>query len=68
MGLAPDEAAIEAAMPKAHVVFNALAQLLGEQRWFAGDPISLADLMIAPATNRVPWPHRIHLSHNPNRR
>jgi len=49
MGLMPDEAAIEAAMPKAHAVFNELAQLLGEQRWFAGDAISLADLMIAPA-------------------
>jgi glutathione S-transferase len=49
MGLIPDEAVIEAAMPKAHAVFNELAQLLGEQRWFAGDAISLADLMIAPA-------------------
>ena len=50
-GLMPDEAAIEAALPKAHVVFNGLAQLLGEQRWFAGDAISLADLMIAPPLN-----------------
>ena len=31
MGLTPDEAAIEAAMPKAHAVFAELARLLGEQ-------------------------------------
>lgn len=49
MGLAPDEAAIEAAMPKARTVFNELARLLGEQPYFAGDTLSLADLMVAPA-------------------
>jgi len=48
MGLTPDEAAIEAAMPKAHTVFAELARLLGEQRYFAGDAVSLADLLIAP--------------------
>jgi glutathione S-transferase len=48
MGLAPDEAAIEAAMPKAHTVFTELARLLGEQRYFTGDAVSLADLLIAP--------------------
>ena len=49
MGTTPDENAIEAAMPKAHVVFNELARLLAQQPYFAGDTISLADLMIAPA-------------------
>ncbi|MGA7999802.1 MAG: glutathione S-transferase family protein [Bradyrhizobium sp.] len=49
MGLKPDEAAIEAAMPKARTVFAELARLLGEQAFFAGDSVSLADLMIAPA-------------------
>jgi len=49
MGKAPDEAAIEAAMPKAKVVFNELARLLGENAYFSGDTISLADLMLAPA-------------------
>jgi glutathione S-transferase len=49
MGLVPDEAAIAAAMPKARTVFNELARLLGEQRYFAGDAMSLADLMVAPA-------------------
>src|SRR6202790_3397164 len=37
MGLKPDEAAIEAAMPKARAVFEELARLLGEQPWFAGE-------------------------------
>jgi glutathione S-transferase len=49
MGLKPDEAAIDAAMPKARTVFAELARLLGEQSWFAGDTISLADLLVAPA-------------------
>ena len=49
MGLKPDEAAIEAAMPKARTVFGELARLLGEQSYFAGEAISLADLLVAPA-------------------
>lgn len=48
MGLAPDEAAIEAAMPKARTVFTELARLLGEQPFFAGDNLSLADILVAP--------------------
>jgi glutathione S-transferase len=48
MGLAPDEAAVAAAMPKALTVFNELAHLLGEKPYFAGDNLSLADLMLAP--------------------
>jgi glutathione S-transferase len=48
MGLKPDEAAIEAAMPKAHAVFKELARLLGEQSHFAGETLSLADLLVAP--------------------
>jgi glutathione S-transferase len=49
MGRAPDEAAIEAAMPKAKAVFNELARLLGQASYFAGEEISLADLLLAPA-------------------
>jgi glutathione S-transferase len=49
MGTTPDEDAIKAAMPKAHLVFEELARLLAQQPYFAGDAISLADLMIAPA-------------------
>jgi glutathione S-transferase len=48
MGLVPDEAAIEAAMPKARAVFQELARLLSEQPFFAGDAVSLADLLVAP--------------------
>jgi glutathione S-transferase len=35
-------------MPKAHIVFNELSRLLGDQPYFAGDKISLADLHIVP--------------------
>jgi glutathione S-transferase len=49
MGTTPDEEAIKAAMPKAHVVFDELARLLAQQTYFAGDTLSLADLMVAPA-------------------
>jgi glutathione S-transferase len=48
LGLTPDEQAIVAAMPKAHLVFDELARLLGEQAYFAGATLSLADLTIAP--------------------
>jgi hypothetical protein len=44
MGLTPDEAA----MPKARSVFPELARLLGEQPFFAGEAISLADLFVRP--------------------
>jgi glutathione S-transferase len=48
MGLTPDEAAIAAAMPKAHAVCDELARLLGTQPYFAGEAMTLADLLIAP--------------------
>jgi glutathione S-transferase len=48
MGTTPDEAAIAAAMPKAHAVFNELARLLGDQAYFAGEAVTLADLLVAP--------------------
>lgn len=48
MGLTPDEAAIAQAMPKAHTVFRELSRLLGENSYFAGDRVTLADLMVAP--------------------
>ena len=46
LGQTPDEAAIAAAMPKAHRVFDELARLLGEGPYFAGKSLSLADLMV----------------------
>jgi glutathione S-transferase len=48
MGLTPDEAAIAQAMPKAHTVFRELSRLLGDNSFFAGDRVTLADLMVAP--------------------
>jgi glutathione S-transferase len=53
MGVAPNEEAIAAVMPKAHVVFNELARLLGPQPYFAGENVTLADLMIAPQLDFV---------------
>ncbi len=46
LGLVPDEQAIAAAMPKAHAVVHELAELLGTQRFFAGESVSLADLAL----------------------
>jgi glutathione S-transferase len=48
MGLTPDEAVIAAAMPQARAVFEELVRLLGGQPYFAGDEMSLADLLVAP--------------------
>lgn len=48
LGLTPDEAAIAEAMPKAEAVFAELSRSLGEQPYFAGERLSLADLMLAP--------------------
>jgi len=48
MGLTPDEAAIEAVMPRAHQVFAELARLLGTQPYFAGGAVTLADLLLGP--------------------
>jgi glutathione S-transferase len=48
MGLNPDEDAIAAAMPKAHVVFNELSRLLGDSAYFVGESITLADVILAP--------------------
>jgi glutathione S-transferase len=47
MGLTPDEAAIAAAMPKAHTVFDQLARELGDRRYFVGDQVTLADILLA---------------------
>jgi glutathione S-transferase len=48
LGRTADEAAIAAAMPRAQRVFEALARELGPQPFFAGDAISLADLLLTP--------------------
>ena len=48
LGIVPDEAAVAEAMPRARTVFAELARLLGEQPYFPGDALSLADLLLAP--------------------
>jgi glutathione S-transferase len=48
LGLKPDEAAIAAAMPHAHRVFDELARLLADQPYFAGDSVTLAEMMLVP--------------------
>ena len=48
MGMTPDEAICAAAMPRAHMVFDELTRLLGDKRYFAGETVSLADLLVAP--------------------
>jgi len=48
MGGTPDEAAIEAAIPKAELVMAELGRLLGDHAFMAGDAFTLADLQLAP--------------------
>jgi glutathione S-transferase len=48
LGLQPDEAAIEAAMPMARICIDELGRLLGDQAFLAGDRLTIADLMVAP--------------------
>jgi len=48
LGAVPDEAAISAAVPDAKLCLGELNRLLGDQRFLAGNHLSLADLMLAP--------------------
>ena len=48
LGLEADENAIAAAVPRARVVLDELAALLGEQPYFAGATLTLADVLLAP--------------------
>jgi glutathione S-transferase len=48
MGIAPDEDAIAAVLPKARTVIDELALRLGDKRFFVNDAISLADVHLAP--------------------
>lgn len=47
-GQPTDEEAVREAMPRGRVVFAELSRLLGDQPWFGGDAVSLADLMVGP--------------------
>lgn len=48
MGLIPDEAVIERAMPLAETVFGEMSRLLGSKDYLASSTLTLADLMVAP--------------------
>jgi len=48
MGLTPDENAIAAAMPNARAVFGELSRLLADGAFFAGESLSLGDVLLAP--------------------
>jgi glutathione S-transferase len=47
LGLPSDEAAIAEAMPMARTCFTELDRLLDDKPYFAGDSVSLADIMLA---------------------
>jgi glutathione S-transferase len=47
-GRTPDEAIIEAAIPKARVCFAELGRLKGANPYLVGEQVSIADLMLAP--------------------
>ena len=46
LGIASDEAAIEAAMPVARTAFGELDRLIGDKPYFCGETVSLADIML----------------------
>jgi glutathione S-transferase len=48
MDLTPDEEAIARAMPKAHAAFAELERQLSGSPFFAGESLSLADVLLAP--------------------
>jgi glutathione S-transferase len=47
LGLPSDEAAITEAMPMARTCFTELGRLLGDQAYFGGNSVSIADIMLA---------------------
>jgi glutathione S-transferase len=48
LGMAPDEAAVQAALPQARLCLSEVARLMGNEPYLAGDRISLADLAVIP--------------------
>jgi glutathione S-transferase len=48
LGLQVDDSAVAAALPAARSTIAELARLLGDQPFFAGNALSLADLMLVP--------------------
>ena len=57
LGMAADEAAVQAALPQARLCLSEVARLMGSEPYLAGDRISLADLAVIPLFhyfNRLP--------------
>jgi glutathione S-transferase len=48
LGLSPDEGIVAATVPKARVCLGEITRLLDEQKFLAGDRLTLADVLIAP--------------------
>ena len=48
LGGAPDEAAIEGALPRARLCLSEIDRLMEDHRFLTGDHVSLADLMVIP--------------------
>lgn len=53
-GLPVDEAAVAAALPQGRTCIRALDEILGDNPYFAGDAVSLADLMVLPHLDYLP--------------
>lgn len=53
-GMPVDEAAVAAAVPQGRTCVQALEQILGDKPYFAGDAISLADLMAVSHLDLLP--------------
>jgi glutathione S-transferase len=48
LGGSPDDAAIAAALPRAHLSLSEIDRLMGDHRFLASHHVSLADLMVIP--------------------
>jgi len=53
-GMPVDEARFAAALPRARVCIDETARLLGDQRYMAGETVSIADLLLAAHLDFVP--------------
>jgi glutathione S-transferase len=54
-GLPVDEEKVKASVPLARTSLTALEDILGDQPYFAGDRLSLADIMAVAHLEFVPW-------------
>ena len=47
-GFEQDDAAVASALPRSHTILAELSRLLGDDEWFGGPEVSLADVMVGP--------------------